>query len=139
MQDVVSEVYSTPASGKDLTTRAQACLARIVRYDGPDSGKSVVASVSLETGTVVANSRIDIRSGMMQSLVQSTLTFEAREGRFRMVHTGITRAQRLAGTGAPYNEFTPVGEGAFSKRVISAMKEQFGRIASCVMSTTADF
>lgn len=139
MGDVVSEVYSTSGSPSELATRAQRCISQVVRFDGPESGKSVIASVVLEAGTVVANSRLDVRHGMMQSLVQSTLTFEAREGRFRMVHAGVTRAQRIAGTGAPFSQFEPVGVGSFSERVTAAMKERFGRIAECVMSKTADF
>jgi len=114
-------------------------MARIVRFDGPDSGKSVIASSSVDNGIVVANSRLDIRHGMMQSLVQSVLTLEARDGRFRMTHSDIRRAQRISGIGAPYNEFSPVRDVAFSERVRATMSEQFGRLAECITNTADEF
>ncbi len=166
MPAVESEVFTTTGTAPEIAKRGEICIARLVRYDsvniadstngsGPlagamdnpfrASGKaqeiaggSVVVSHSPETGMVVANNRLPYKALMNAGVFQSTLTFESKDGRFRITHSAIQDA--TLNTGMVHNEgFKPVyDKSGLAKRAKEALQKQSTSIAKCVMNSQSD-
>jgi hypothetical protein len=145
-------------SARQLTERARLCIVKNVSNDavalkdtsrvnpmasvatmtGGDAstvqGGDVLQTVDLDAGLIVAQSRTSITNAMlMRYFVQSTLTFEARDGRFRLTHTGIKYAMQDTGYAAN-GGFTPVlvQTGSPHKKITAALADLSAKVADCV-------
>lgn len=88
LTEVVSPVYETAGSPADLARRAEACMSQHVGQTG--SGP-VILSSDPASGIVVASNALEYRDGMLPWRIRSRLTFEGRDGRFRLTHASIER------------------------------------------------
>ncbi|HEX5055589.1 MAG TPA: hypothetical protein VFX02_03740 [Gammaproteobacteria bacterium] len=64
----------------------------------------------------------------MRPIVKSTLTFMAKEGRFKIRHSNIERQFDSGSAYAPIGIFW----GSGSKPAAAALRENFAKIAECV-------
>lgn len=158
LERVESQVIEVPgASVRDLTERARICVSQLVTYGDvvirdsarvshvspvPGSvagdttavaGGDVIRTVDLDTGLLVAQSRVPVTSMLMKYSVESTITFEAREGRFKITQTGIRAAQEYTGYAANTG-YQPVGlwTGSPWKKVEAALQKLASKIGDCV-------
>ncbi len=97
-------------------------------------GGEVLQTVDLDAGLIVAQSRTSIMGPMLNRYtIQSTITFESKDGRFRITHTGIKAA--MANTGYATNDgFTPVRIqfGSSYKKIEAALNDVTVKISQCV-------
>jgi hypothetical protein len=146
------------ASVRQLTERARLCITQNVTNDAVtlkdtsrvnpmasigtmtagDSkaidGGQVIQSVDLDGGLIVAQSRTSIPFMVVNKYtIQSTITFEAREGRFRITHTGIKSATQDTGY-ASNSGFQPVRvqTGSPYKKIEAALQDVSTKISDCV-------
>jgi hypothetical protein len=147
------------ASVRQLTEKARTCISQMVTYDavvlrdssrvspmsaipGDTSGDTtavaggdVLRTVDLDAGIIVAQSRIPWTRMMMNYVLESTITFEAKEGRFRITQTGIKQA--MLSTGYMANTgFIPVRvqPGSPSAKIEAALQDHAAKIGDCVAS-----
>lgn len=97
--DPLAKVYEARGDVADLTRRAMVCIPRSIQPSRVDSPTIVNSDVA--AGVVVGNNvfTFDDRWGRMtipNQQARSTLTFEAKPGRFRITHANV-------------QQFTPYG------------------------------
>jgi hypothetical protein len=161
LEKIESPVMEVPGvSSHDLAVRARLCvsqqvtnravvlrdesrsapMAPVVTQGQGDTtavaGGDVLRTVDLDAGLIIAQSRITIGS-LMPAVIESTITVEARDGRFKITQTGIQRAFVNSGI-APTAGFKPVFDqwGAGADKVKKALEEQSAKIGDCVASPT---
>ena len=157
LESVESPVVEVPGvSVSDLASRGRLCIlkhvtygdvvlrdeSRVTPYSMPGSqagnttsasGGDVLQSVDLDAGLVVARSRVQMSSLMMRYSVESTITFEAREGRFKITQSAIRMAMLETGYAAN-NGFQPVlmQWGSPHKKVTETLQALATKIGECV-------
>ena len=118
---MTSPVYQTEGSAEQIIQKAQGCVVRNVVNDevatsgssasgyfgaiagqGHNVNSSVAGGSLIElsdpaNGLLIANSRADFKFMMIGHSVRSRLTVEAKEGRFRFVHSNIESLQKNTG------------------------------------------
>lgn len=118
---MTSPVHQLDGSPEQIIQKAQGCVARNVVNDevatsgssasgffgalageGHNVNSSVAGGTLIEivdpaNGLLVANSRADYRFMMLGHSVRNRLTVEARDGRFRFVHSNIESLQKNTG------------------------------------------
>ena len=99
-------------------------------------GGDVLQTVDLDAGLVVAHSRVQLTRMMMRHAVESTITFEAKDGRFRIAHSGIKAAMLSTGY-ASNNGFQPVivQAGSGYQKIEDALQAVSAKIGECVVKT----
>lgn len=110
-------------TAEEIAKRGRRCIAQIIRNEEvqisdsssspglfgfglPPSqgnvrgvtGGSVIVDADVEAGLITANSRIDYTSLLIGYNVKSTVTLMTKDGRFKIKHTNIERAQKSTGT-----------------------------------------
>lgn len=166
MPDVQSEVFQAAGAQVEIAKRGEICIARIVRFDGVSiadatngtgplsgaldnplrakgktgqvAGGNVIITSSPELGIVVANNRLPYTMTMLSGVFQSTLTLEAKDGRFRITHSMIQEASK--NTGIMSNEgLKPVNDNTkLAKRATEELQNESRAIAAC-MTKPSDF
>lgn len=156
---VESPVFETPGTQQEITKRGLTCITQIVRNDefkmrdatGPMVGgfsmtrkssaaapSQVILNADENTGTIVANSRVTYPGGITgASNTRTTLTFLAKEGRFKIQHTNIETASESTGYLANPG-YTKQGKWRFSQweKADAALQSLSTKIAECVMKST---
>jgi len=165
LEEVESEVFQTTGSPQEITKKAKSCIAKLVRNDevrisgssqagffgglanpgaagsasGGVSGGDVLVSVDIENGEIIANSRHKYTRNILKMNVQSTITFNARENRFKIKHTNIKYLQQSTGTmhNDGYNQIYK-SWGTGWKRADEELQKVSKKIAECVIATEAE-
>jgi hypothetical protein len=125
---VTSEVYQTNGTQSEIARRGQSCIARNIHAtDG-----QVILSSDRDAGVITAQNAFEYGS-LPRWQLRSTLTFEAKDGRFRIVHTNIERFNDAALGGAGWYG---VGKwwGSDWKRVQKELTDRATAVAQCVMA-----
>jgi len=123
LTEVTSEVYQSLGTPRELATKAQTCISQLLRSGTTDA--QIIINSDRDGGLIVARNAITYPDGLLQWQVRSTFTFEAREGRFRIVQTGLERFNdRWAGIG----KWT----GSGWKKAEKAFAASAGKVADCV-------
>lgn len=131
MATIESEVFHAEGTAQEIVGRAKGCIAQLVRFDavgGTPAGDVIVADVP-ESGIVTANNRLPVKFWGVRTIIQSTLTVQAKDGRFRIRHSAM-KADGLQ----------PIR--ADSKNAEVADKELAalsGRIAACVTKKDSEW
>lgn len=125
LTEVTSEVYQTTGTPREIATRASTCVSQNLKPGTTDA--QLIISTDLDGGIVVARSGISYPDGLMRWEVRSTFTFEAREGRFRIVQTSLERFNKQWG---------PIGKWAGSgwKKAEQVFQASASAVAQCVIS-----
>ena len=129
LTQVTSEVYQTPGAPREIATKAQTCIAQHLK-PGMVNAPQIVSS-DLDNGLIVARSALEYPDGLLSWQVRSTFTFEAREGRFRIVQTNLERFQDQFNVG-----WKGIGKwtGSGWKKAEAAFQLSASVVASCVMN-----
>jgi hypothetical protein len=158
LDEIVSGPFDVAGTPAEIATKGRNCMVKILKNDAVtvrDSSRSTVALGALldkgdsnsitggdvitvfdaSAGLVAANSRHAVPGMLSVEYLRSTVTLEAREGRFRIVQTNIARAS--SDTGALENSgFQPVYIQAMSghKKVAASLEQLAAKVAACVQA-----
>jgi hypothetical protein len=150
---IQSETFELAATKAEIMSRAKTCVAKLVRYDGvrvdtrsaigiiagsqsePDAntdvpGGSVIVDANLENGALIANNRLSAKFIFNSTFyIDSTLTIDIRDGKFRITHTNIKT-----------NTKDPLGKmRGLTKPATEALINENRSLASCITATPDDF
>ena len=157
LEKVESEVVEMSATKQEIFSKAKSCVAEHVSFDGTiirdaagsnmsaffnplTSGSSstiqggqVLTFADIDTGKIVANSRVDYGGMMTSSNAQSRLTLVIKEGRFKLRHTAIKQLSKSTGY-TKNNGYIPVGMwwGAGSSAVKTALEGVSTKVINCI-------
>lgn len=122
---VESEVFQTLGTPQEIATKGKTCLAQLLRGD---SDASPITDADIQAGTIIARSQFKYTFNLVSGVLRSTVTFMAKDGRFKITNSNIDRI--LSGYGA-----TPIykGWGTGWKASEQALIDQNMQIAQCVM------
>jgi hypothetical protein len=125
LTEVTSEVYQADGTPREIAQRANTCISQHLAPGTTDM--QLIVSSDLENGVIVARNAVEYRDGLVQWQIRSTLTFEAREGRFRIAQRNLERFNRSWG---------PIGKwsGSSWKKAEQAFLGPANAVAQCVMS-----
>ena len=161
LEEVESEAYQTNGTLQEISKRTKTCIAQLVRNDevrisdaasgtGPFSfatggggpghsggiqGGAIIVDADIEVGVITANNRVDYTSKLLAHNVKSTMTFLAKEGRFKIRHTNIEYLQKS--TGSMHNTgYSRVGKwwGSGWKDAEEALQGISAKVAACVQA-----
>lgn len=139
LTEVVGPVHQAEGTPAELATRAQACITQIVAT--PPAGGSIILSSDPATGMVVAANALEYRDGLVPWQLRSRLTFEGRDGRFRLRHTAIERHndQSFGAQALGASPWGPVGKwwGSGWQKAEQALVSVSTRVADCIAAPAA--
>lgn len=126
---VQSEVFQAEGSPAQITARAEQCIAE--QLGSGIQGGELIVSRDPAAGVIVARNAVSYQDGLMNWRLRSRVTFEAREGRFRIVHNAIERFNDQGGG------WSPVGKWRFSgwQKAENALKATSDSLAGCVIGS----
>lgn len=129
LTEITSEVYRTEGTPKEIAQRANTCISKHLAPGTTDA--QLIVSSDLENGVIVARNGVQYPDGMLRWEIRSTFTFEAREGRFRILQTNLERFNRRWG---------PIGKwsGSGWKKAEDAFTGPANQVAQCVLTTQAE-
>jgi hypothetical protein len=129
MADLTSQIYQSPGTPKEIASRAQTCIAQNLK-PGTVNAPQILSS-DVENGLIVAQSAIEYPDGLLRWKIRSTFTFEAREGRFRIVQSNLERFYDTGSIG-----WSGIGKwtGSGWKKAEAAFQLSASAVASCVIS-----
>jgi hypothetical protein len=160
LDTIESPVFEATGTAQEIAKRAMLCIPRIVRNDevtikdtattllGPVAppeksrgvgGGQVIVSSDIESATIVANSRVDFPGTMgLGRNARSTITFQAKDGRFRITHSAIETLQKDSGITTNVG-YTKQGKGWGSgwEKAQTALEGVSAKIADCVSKPAA--
>lgn len=130
LTSVSSEVYQTAGSQREIAVRGSTCIAQ---HLAPGTvGAQLIISSDVEGGNIVARNTIEL-GGLMRWQLRSRFTFESRDGRFRILQTGLERFNQ--GRWGPIGKWTGSqwqgAEAAFSASAVA--------VARCVTAIADDW
>jgi hypothetical protein len=126
LTSVTSPVIETPGTPAEIAARGERCMAQ--QLGSGRAGGELIISRDIEAGVIVSRSAVNYRDGMLVWQMRSRLTLEARDGRFRLEHTGIERFNDQSGG------WSAVGKwwGSGWQKAETALKETSASVASCI-------
>lgn len=127
LTEVSSQVYQTAGTPREIATRANTCIAQHLAPGTVDA--QLIISSDLDNGIIVARNAVKYGS-LPEWQIRSRFTFEAREGRFRIVQTGLERFNDMAGGWSPIGKWW----GSQWKGAEKAYSASATAVAMCVMS-----
>ena len=127
LTELTSAVYQAQGTPRDIAARAQNCIAQNLR-SGTVNAPQIVSS-DLDHGVVVAQNALRFGS-LPEWQIRSRLTFEAREGRFRISQSGIEMFNDMAGGWGPIGKWF----GSPWKKAEAAFLASADAVAQCVIA-----
>lgn len=121
---VTSEVFQTTGTPREIAARASTCISQ--RLAAGTVEAPVIISTDLDNGVVVARNALKYSELVTEWKIRSVFTFEAREGRFRIVQTNLEQFN---------NQWGGIGKwfGSGWKKADSAFTAAATSVADCVM------
>jgi hypothetical protein len=126
LDSVESQVYQTQGTQSEIAIKGKTCIAQVVRSD---SNATPINDADIQGGTIVASSQMRYSLGLGSMAVRSTLTFMAKDGRFKILHDNI-RSLSEYGANPIYK-----GWGTHWKNCEDSMIAESSKIADCVMKS----
>lgn len=125
LTEITSDVYQIDGAPKEIAKRANTCISQHLAPGTTDA--QLIVSSDLDNGVIVARNAVQYPDGLSNWQIRSTFTFEAREGRFRIVQTNLERFNRSWG---------PIGKwsGSGWKKAEAAFTGPANKVAQCVMT-----
>jgi|GEM_PF-1186744 len=129
LTEITSEVYQAEGTSKEIAQRANTCISQHLAPGTTDA--QLIVSSDHDNGVIVARNAVQYPDGMMRWEIRSTFTFEAREGRFRIVQTNLERFNRRWG---------PIGKwsGSGWKKAEQAFMGPANEVAQCVQNAQTE-
>lgn len=139
MTEIVSPVYEAEGDPAHLVARATTCMSQRLAPDG--RGGSVIISSDPAAGVVVGNNALEYRDRLVPWRVRSRLTFEARDGRFRLTHSNIERHndQTIGSQFTGASPWVQIGKwrGSGWQKAQEAFEAVSAGVAECVTAQAA--
>ncbi|GAC1369418.1 MAG: hypothetical protein NVS3B3_01220 [Aquirhabdus sp.] len=120
-----TKVFETSGSTQEIATKGKTCIAQILRGD---SDASPITDADLQGGTIVARNQFNYSTGLQSWVIRSTVTFMAKEGRFKIVQDNIDRVIPQYGANPIYK-----GWGTGWEKAQTALTDKADEIAQCVL------
>lgn len=138
LTEVVSEPTPTVGAAAEIASRGEACIARLL---SAGSEGELIISRDVQGGTLVARNVTDYRDGLVIWKIRSRVTFEAREGRFRISHSQIERFndQSFGSNVLGASPWQPVGKwrGSGWQKAHDALAGQSQALSNCITQASA--
>lgn len=130
LETVESPVFTKPGTHQQIAAAGRTCIAQIVKPGMVNA--PVIVSADMDSGIVVANNAFEFSHGFLLPApyrARTTLTFQAKDGRFRITNTSIEAFFDAQG-------WRPVGlwSGAGADKAKAAIDGISASIAKCVVS-----
>lgn len=164
VDQIISGPFEATGTASEIANKGRACMIKTLKNDAitvrdsaPNGvafgklideqtnsntlpGGEVISVFDASTGLVIANSRAALPGMLSVEYLQSTVTLEARDGRFRITQTNIGRASSDSG-GLENRGFQPVYIQAMSghKKVVAALEQVAAKVAACVQAPAEDW
>ncbi len=162
LEKVESAVYKTEGTKQEIAKKAKRCIASEVaneevriadstsgtstlggllaadigkgKSDGLHGGETFI-DIDIESGSIVANNRVNYRSKFLAYNVKSKLKFLAKDGRFKIRHTNIQYVQKNTGYShnSGYMDIAKVW-GTGWKDAVKALNGVSAKVAKCVQN-----
>lgn len=136
---VVSPVYDAPGSQAEIARRGQTCMAQILKPGTVDA--TVIRSADLAGGVIVGQNAfeyVEKSLGMkLASRARSTVTLEAKDGRFRVTHSDVETFMQYGGARwVPAKVWRDKGDADPLKAALAKISDE---LAACVREKPADW
>ena len=139
---VESDVFSIDGTAVELTNKAKVCIGKLVKNDIASDQDIEKKFSFISPDKLVITSKIEYTYLLLGHAIQSKLTFEAREGRFKLTNTDIGHKLiksigLLSGGGQAEPDtasFTPVTKSPISgwEEMANQITTLNNKIAECV-------
>lgn len=132
---VISPTYEAAGTQREIGRRGATCLARTVK-PGVTTAPTII-STDVESGSTVANNVFEYVDKFLIPTVEqgrSTVTFEAKDGRFRLVHTSIENFV----TGQGWTPYKAWSKKVDKSPVRARLLEISDAVAACVKASGRD-
>ena len=131
LTSATSEVFQAQGTPRELASRANICMSQHLAAGLVNA--PLVVSSDMDRGVIVAKSALEYPDGLVTWKVRSTFTFEARDGRFRIVQTNLQRFDDTFGMG-----WTGIGKwtGSGWKKAEAAFQRSATVVANCIAMPT---
>lgn len=157
IDSMTSPVYEVELERAEIIVQAETCANRHLSVgsvatsggseplfdygseSGTVQGGSVVQQVSPEQGVLAVRGRTDYRHAMIGHSAESTMLVEAKDGRFRIVHSNIRSLQKSTGS-ARQDGFNEVHQrwGTGWDNTLTALQDMSAEVSECIQSPTSD-
>jgi len=134
LDEVDSQVYTTTGTHQEIMARAATCVAQLMKPGRP--GTPLILSRDDAAGVMVIDNYTSFSARMITWALHTKMTFEAKDGRFRIIHTGIEQTADVMGQMSPHPNWVPVNKGFPNpwKHAQKAVEDTSTRLATCVTS-----
>ena len=133
LERIESPVYETAGDHQAITKRGIICVTQILR-PGIINAPTITSS-DVDIGLIVSNNAFTISNFLYSENVRTTLTFEAKDGRFRITHGNIEYFQDIKGITADWKR-PWIGKGSNAAKIEATAQSISENIAKCVMEAT---
>src|SRR5690242_6103186 len=100
LDEVDSQVYTTTGTHQEIMARAATCVAQLMKPGRPDT--PLILSRDDAAGVMVIVNYTTFSARMITWALHTKMTFEAKDGRFRIIHTGIEQTADVMGQMSPH-------------------------------------
>lgn len=131
LTEVASPVIETSGSAPDIAAKGRVCIAQ--QLAPGRAGGQVIVSDDVAAGVVVATNTSTYRDGLINWTIRSRVTFEAREGRFRITQSALERFNEMS------MGWSPIGKwrGSGWQKAEAAFQATSTGLSNCVVGTAA--
>jgi hypothetical protein len=141
LERIESPVYETEGDHQAITKRAITCIAQTIK-PGLTAVPTIISS-DLDAGTIVANNQFIYTFGlgnMLTYTARTILTFQAKDGRFRIINTDIEdiySGRPLPGSGPDEWQKVINKKYAGANVLTSTVMQIDDKLAACVKNNTS--
>lgn len=132
IDEVDSQVYTATGTRQQILARAAVCVAQVMRPGIPNA--PLILSRDNTAGVLVIDNYTHFSARLVTWALHTTMTLEAKNGRFRIVHTGIEQTADPQGPMSAHPSWVPVSKGFPNpwKHAQQAIEDVSTRLANCV-------
>lgn len=130
LTEVVSEPVAVTGSASEIAGRGRRCMASTLG-SGVAGGELILSDAD---GVIVARNSASYRDGLLHWEIRSRVTFEARDGRFRISQTALERFNDQSGGWSPIGKW----RGSGWQKAEAAFVTSAASLADCVAKPASD-
>ncbi len=130
LTEVVSSPIEAVGTASEIAARGRRCIAS--SFGAGVAGGELIVSDS--DNVIVARNASSYQDGLMRWQIRSRVTFEARDGRFRISQTGLERFNDQSGGWSPIGKW----RGSGWQKAEASYSASAAALADCVTAAKAD-
>lgn len=137
LESVESQVYTMAGSRQHLLARAQVCIPQVIRPGAP--GMPLIVDRDEAAGMIVVDLYSHFSARLITWAIHSHMTFEAKDGRFRIVHSGIEETADPRGPLSLNPGWVPVSKDFPNpwKHAQKSLEDSSAKLSECMMRPAA--